>query len=668
MIPAAHRAWLAGLSRDTLLALANPGLLRRAEKAVEEASPPQSNGTALSVRVGEFDVTLGAEGPQAARCPCPAPAICIHILAAFLKAQAALPMAAEAEDRPATSPTAPDPLAALLATPFEALRSLAGGLPALRRAWRLAQELTVSVAPEPGALRLTLDRPPLSVRWLTGAGAAGMVSRAGADAPLLHSAAILALQRDAGCAPAELAGGEARLPVLQPEALEGLVRLQMLLEDLVLQGLAAVPQARFGALARTIPMLQAAELHRLARSLRGALRRLAGLAAARADAPPGAVLSAMAHCAALAAALAQAAPEALPPLQGRSRSNYTELPPTALLPIARTGWSGRDSAGMRFLFWAPETGQFMDWARVDRAHGRDIAVLTGFDADGFDAALGRQRWMLHGGRIGADGRLALPQAAQPVLAGPLALVPERLPWLDSVAAIDAALRPLRPLGLAPLPGLATMRWLRGFAWSAPQVDALDPAVTVTLTDRDGATLPLRLAWSADHAARARALYRLPAAADPATAPGLVVQLAHRGGLWVGEPVALVQQDRVLPLEAVAPPAPVAALEALDATTLHATMEDDDAEVGAADPPTEWGDPLAAALLGLRMALVDIALAGTARQHGSTARQSLLRHAETCDRLGLVTLAASARATAAEAGAPAALLRCCFAVDTALALM
>jgi hypothetical protein len=103
------------LEDAALVALANPGLVRRAAKLA--GSVTLENGGARAL-VGEFAVELSERGPEAARCPCPAAGICVHVLAASMALRATAPAdwAACPDGQTPAGPggipsTAPQPLA-----------------------------------------------------------------------------------------------------------------------------------------------------------------------------------------------------------------------------------------------------------------------------------------------------------------------------------------------------------------------------------------------------------------------------------------------------------------------------------------------------------------------------------------------------------------------------
>lgn len=187
---------------DTLVALANAGLLRRAAKDVEAGKvrwAVAGDGTSTVDADGQ-SVELDARGPQHTRCNCPAPGLCKHILAAvlWLRTVSATPSESVQPGSPATTPagepTPPtDPLADVLATDSAALFKAAGVTAARQAAQTPATGLEWRV--QGGTL--VMDMPDLGVtcRWIAGAGFAGMVSEVPASQrKAVHLMALAALR------------------------------------------------------------------------------------------------------------------------------------------------------------------------------------------------------------------------------------------------------------------------------------------------------------------------------------------------------------------------------------------------------------------------------------------------------------------------------------------
>ena len=94
-----------------LIALANPGLVRRASKLAADAQWVGEVTDRGVVKVGNVEVRLDGKGPQGARCPCPTAGTCVHILAgvlflrAWVEANGGFPESA-IEAEPVTEPKA----------------------------------------------------------------------------------------------------------------------------------------------------------------------------------------------------------------------------------------------------------------------------------------------------------------------------------------------------------------------------------------------------------------------------------------------------------------------------------------------------------------------------------------------------------------------------------
>jgi len=195
---AAYRAY----DDDTLVALANAGLLRRAAKDVEAGKLrwAESDDSASTVEVDDQRVDLDARGPQYSRCNCPAPGLCKHILAAvvWLRTPSPTPSGAlTASSLVATATSEPDPLDDVLALDSAALFKDAG-VAATRQA---AQTPVTGVEWRVHGGTLIFDLPDLGVtcRWIVGAGFAGMVSEVAAgQRKAIHLIALAALRSAMG--------------------------------------------------------------------------------------------------------------------------------------------------------------------------------------------------------------------------------------------------------------------------------------------------------------------------------------------------------------------------------------------------------------------------------------------------------------------------------------
>ncbi len=349
---------------DTLVALANPGLLRRAANDVEAgkvqwASEDTSDKQAGRLVADGQTVTLDAKGPQFARCNCPAPGLCKHILAAVLWLRDA--------------PTPPlDPLADILALDSGALCK-AAGVAAVRRAAQAATTGYPALEWRVQGATVVMDLAELGVtcRWVAGAGFAGMVSDVPAkEQKLVHLLALAALRSAVGQPlqwPATGPGNStapdtagATLQVTQglsasEHQFVGQVRAS--LHELLTSGLSHVSSL---ASARLLALNMSARGEGLAR-LAALLRNIGGMVdllvrhdhqAQEADAL--ALLSrAHALCDALTDAQLHTSPAAcLAELKGNTRREYVASAQLELLPLGAHWWQTLGGArGLSLALW-----------------------------------------------------------------------------------------------------------------------------------------------------------------------------------------------------------------------------------------------------------------------------------------------------------------------------
>ncbi len=329
--------WWAGLDEAGLAALGSAGLLRRARAArIGAVAAPDAR-----VEVEGFTVTLGGKGPAAARCPCPATGVCLHILAAILALQAAAPAPAG------------DVLAELCALAEADLLAFAGS--DLAPALRLAAEAVPGPAPPAASLTLALPGLADPVTFLAGAGLRGALWK-GPDSRrrLAVAAAALALRASCGLPLPEAPG---------TEAARGLDRDLLLAIGTGVEAAVAPTLQGLGALAADglLDLALSARIEAAPR-LAGALRALVALAVALGDrgaaADAGAFLVRAARAQALAHALA--APDADPALLGILRRDYRAAPPLTLQLLGARVWRAPTGArGLRLWAWDAAGGRWI---------------------------------------------------------------------------------------------------------------------------------------------------------------------------------------------------------------------------------------------------------------------------------------------------------------------
>jgi hypothetical protein len=194
---------LAAFDDQALATLANAGLLRRAQRDLDQgkATLIGIDGDQASVEVDGNTVKIGSDGPAKSSCTCPAVGVCRHRIAAVLLLRTVV-ADAEPGNAPVDSDGAEVPVAPsdwLADITLEQARKFSG-----RPGWRAALELLEeAIGVEAGATSCavtfaSLEEPVLILR---GQGMAGIVSKATkARKKAYHGAALIAAYRHLGLA------------------------------------------------------------------------------------------------------------------------------------------------------------------------------------------------------------------------------------------------------------------------------------------------------------------------------------------------------------------------------------------------------------------------------------------------------------------------------------
>lgn len=415
-------AWRA-YDDDTLSALANAGLLRRAAKDVEagKVALAEQDVEGGWITADGQRVRVDGRGPQQARCDCPAPGLCKHILGAalWLRAQAPLQALSAAQELP-TEPV--DPLAELLALDVAVLFKAAGAAAVRRAAAAAIGDITWQA--QGGALVLSLPSLGQSCRWVSGAGFGGMVSDVpAAERKAVHLGAVIALRRahgladawPAGTAPEHARPADGAAERLGQRECDFLAQVQGLLHELLGGGLgqvSALTSARLLALNMSARGEGLPRLAALLRNLGGTVDLLA-----RRDhrAEERDALAAMSRIQALCEALLAATGEHLHALRGQPRRDFDPSAALTLLPLGAHWWQTRGGArGLTAAFWDVDAGRVLQ-ATLARPDGSDVGFTRelAWTAQALWPGAGAVRtvaasaWRLEQPRLSEDGRLAL---------------------------------------------------------------------------------------------------------------------------------------------------------------------------------------------------------------------------------------------------------------------
>lgn len=419
--PALHAA-LSAFDDAALATLANPGLVRRAHRDVEEGKVQVVAGDAGQVVV-EADghrVTLDARGPGKADCACKAVAVCRHRIAAVIHLRSAAPGAGggEAAAADGEGEAAGDPAEIVLALDPERLAKWAG-----KAGWRAALELAptaTAVEPAPNAIAVSFAEIEGPVRILRGQGFDGIVSKATkARAKAYHAAAVLAARAHFGTAlPVADSDAEAGDDAPAPIDPAFLARIAATLAEVASLGMNLAPLPLEESLFELSVSSRADALPRLAAMLRAIAAQMRLRRARALDFDPDRMLELAATAFALVRALERGDPERRSVLAGKIRRDFADAAPLDLVGCGGERWTSAAGArGVTAWFIAPETGRFFS-TTLARGPGQDPAFMPGeaWRLHGMWrseplAVLAHARFTLTGARQSADQRLSAPASA-----------------------------------------------------------------------------------------------------------------------------------------------------------------------------------------------------------------------------------------------------------------
>ncbi|RQP23466.1 SWIM zinc finger family protein [Piscinibacter terrae] len=570
-------AQLARFDDDAYAALANRGLLRRAQKDLEKgaATIAQDSAESLVMAFGEHRIRFDARGPAHADCSCPAMGMCQHILAAAISLQrmaADEPAAASPEAAKTDAPPIDDVQALqaeLLSVPPDALSKHAGKA-GYRWAWQYVQDLDLEqgfrVSGERHLL-MSFTQPRLAFRYM-GGGIDGLIADADIrQAEKYRVAAVLALRRALGLQtpPPEPAGGArtASLDLGRDHALaqtrdlsidESRRRLRtaasQLFAECVELGLAHLSQGiqeRFSTLA---VWAQGAEYHRLALLLRRLADHVDLLLQRAGGADEHRLLDELAIANALVGALdAAAARQAAPVhLVGRARTRYDETGTLELMGLGASAWrSAAGYVGLTMVFWCPVDQAFMSCSDARPENQRGFDPVARHRSPGPWSGLGApaqaagRRIALQGAQVNASGRVSGSESATATVSVPLpaqdfaAALPVSRSWSELLQRRGSGQRSL----LAEPQPMKDWCVIAPAKFGAPQFDANRQALVWPLFDDSGDRLDAELVYD-DYTGHAIGRIEQLAADDTPAGTLVVARLRPGPSGTVCEPLSLVR--------------------------------------------------------------------------------------------------------------------------------
>jgi hypothetical protein len=436
---------IAQLSRfddEAFAALANRGLLRRAQKDIEKqtASIVEETADTLTLAFGEHRIGFDARGPAHARCSCPASGVCQHILSAAISLQ----RLGNAEPAAVSAPTATsaealvDALAqlqaALLRITVAELTKHAGKA-GYRWAWQFLDDLDGDHALKISGERylvLNFSHPRIGFRYL-GGGIESLI--ADVDTTQIEKyrvAAVIAYQRAHGIEVAapeptgkphtaaldlgkDHSGSEMSADALRSSRERLRDSAKQLFSESIDLGLAHLSRGMYERYATLAVWAQGAEYYRLALLLRRIADHVELLLERAGGADEHRLLDELTLALGLVSALDAAAVRGAAPLPlvGRARTRYEAASALELLGLGARPWrSASGYVGLTMIFWSQADKAFLSCADARPEQQRGFNPIARYKQTGPWSGLGApeqatgQRLILTGAQINAAGRLS----------------------------------------------------------------------------------------------------------------------------------------------------------------------------------------------------------------------------------------------------------------------
>jgi hypothetical protein len=505
------------LDDETLVALANKGLLRRAQKDLEAGPPLMQEERADALVLGfpgeGYAVTMPAAGPAKATCTCPAGKGCRHILTA------ALFLRAQAQQETASAPTeAASPSVEAAPPPDELMQLGEADLIAWasRTIYRQAVdelafgELEINIEAEGKATRFHFPQYNVVVRWLAGAGLEGMIASCkcpGRPACRHSIAAILTYQAQHGkplpASEKRTLEASAGTPRSREEVLES---VQKTLAEMIALGLGRLSRTTEGRLTTLAISAHGVDLPNLEYALRGLSDHLSWQLSRDVRASTEQLLVAAARVYALAFALAHA--QGTPPamLVGEHRLRYFDIGTLELVGVGAQQWRSRAGyVGLTLYFWDVAGRRWTSWTDARPTIHADVRFNPQlryqqdamWDSAPTPAIISRGRFRLSNAQRNRLGRLSGRTACQALLSGPadldsLGMESVRFDdWrklAERIAAVNAS-------GLVKGSPLDHLVLITPAAWGEPVYDQLRQRLIRPVQDASGRVLPLVLPHS-----------------------------------------------------------------------------------------------------------------------------------------------------------------------------
>jgi hypothetical protein len=565
------RQILATFDEAGLVALANKGLVRRAQKDLEAGGlTHEETDSAVLVRGPGWVVTMPPEGPARATDTTKATGVTRQILTAtiYLRDQwagAAAVALAPADQPAAAAPATPETPSADAAALQEVLLTLTlddlqkwAGKTTIREALAAVRGgIDLEVAVHAG-LTLRLVRHEVEARLLPARGkrtARALLDEFLTTAPRsAHkrwvALAVLAFLQARGRPLEEAAAApraeEAGAPRTRRQVLTA---TRELLEGMVTTGLAH-PSARMEERLFTLSVSAVAvHLPRLGRLLRALADDVARVLARDATADTARLFDRAALTDALARALTAAGPQAPVALVGQHRTQYDPAGDLQLAGVGAYPWQTASGyEGLTVLLWDQAGGRFLTWT-VSRPIGspgqlnlaQSYRTELPWSGSGPPERFSRSRFTLRQARVNPQGRLSGTESSSVAELTPTD--PAQLDFggraFTSWPALLSHALAQYPIGLIEKNPLDRLVVLRPSAWGERFFDELQQRFCWPVQDDGGRTVSLTLPWAGVNESAIEFLEAVKPDRDRVW--GALCRLAFDGGGLRVEPLALFSQ-------------------------------------------------------------------------------------------------------------------------------
>ncbi len=532
------RAALRAYDDEALAALANRGLVRRARKDLEKATPIVKGESAGRLHLSVEDSTVEvSEAIRDASCTCPAGTFCRHILGALIH------LKESGGTAPAAAPAAVGP--EILAVDDAALEAWAGRALVRRALEALARGLVVEFE---DAVPFVLRLPAFNItcRWMPGGGLEGMVCSCHSREACEHRAAgVLGYQVAQGRRKIDLAqaglGEAAGAPRTREEVLASVGSVLTEMITLGLSRLSLSVEQRLHTLAVSAHGVDLPRLERLVRALGDEVRLI--LARDAQASSPGLVAVA-ARVEALRSALADPKPAHI----GQHRTVYDKVGDLQLVGLGARKWRTKSGyAGLTVYFWDRSAKDWATWSESRpetianfNPQGRytDVGPWPGCESPSLAS---RSATRLVGAWRNARGRLSGRASTRAIGLGPSD--PFEAPAVRKWSELAERAFGLFGGGLAERRENQDLLILAPASWEPGQFNSVRQELVRFVRDAEGRAIPLVLPHTPETAEGVTMLER----ADGSQIRGLLGALRLREGCVVVEPIALYEKDRLVNL-------------------------------------------------------------------------------------------------------------------------